>query len=586
MKKIIYFGWIAFILLSVSGCSFIQKPSVDRALELIDDGKTDQAITMLEKLLEEDEENYDAYLGLYQAYYEEENYRKADKTLAQLSDLLLENYEEEDEDLQDFADALLEAKEELEEDYDKIGSWFYDFMTSPYMSEVESDEEEEVVVEEEEETTEESEFSLEELDANMLLAMTRGEVLSLLGEPDKIDEFESFTEAYYNDEGYSVVYSVSDSSNEAPVKIVGLLEEASVFDVGEKVLAEQYDTYDANYGSNYTSDEYYQKSLFGDGNPIARYHKGDSTYLLMMDASNMVTFAYALDQDSTVSASQMQAEDYIGLTLAELKGYQGEIYFTEPSDGDLIVFFFDSPYYFMFQNTSELSDNSVITSVMLDNGGYTLGYNTLGTATRSQIDALLGTNVTILSDDVASGSLVYEKNGLYTYIEISTTNYPNTIIVTGDSTLFGDFSDSTTTDPTGTTTLSASSGGIEFVGIDVATLKTIFGSSYVYDDSYEYFNYLDYTGVPYSFGFYKEDTFNDQTKISTVFVYFKDGGILTASEPFNDVSLQDFKDYYATSFYGVEYFDEYVYFEDDYYWYTVWWYGEETPTYMQIESKE
>ncbi|MBN2222829.1 MAG: hypothetical protein JW708_11530, partial [Vallitaleaceae bacterium] len=222
--------------------------------------------------------------------------------------------------------------------------------------------------------------------------------------------------------------------------------------------------------------------------------------------------------------------------------------------------------------------------VMLDNGGFTMGFDTLSTATRSDIDRLIGSSISILQEDTETGSFVYEKDGLYTYIEISTTSYPNTIIVTSDSSLFGDLTTSSTS--TGTTTLSSSSGGIDFVGTDIATLKTIFGSSYVYDDSYEYFNYLDYDNVPYSFGFYKEDVFDDQTIISTVFIYFDEGGILTVNEPFSNVSLQNFKDNYASSFYGVEYFDEYIYFEDDYYWYTVWWYGEETPTYMQIEMKE
>ncbi|MBN2222127.1 MAG: tetratricopeptide repeat protein, partial [Vallitaleaceae bacterium] len=398
MKRILYYGIFAILFLS-AGCSLIQKPSVESALNLIDDGKTDRAITMLDKLLEEDEENYEAYLGLYQAYYEEENYRKADKVLSQLSELLIENYDEEDDELQDFADSLQDAKEELEEDYDKIGSWYSDFMASPYRSELvednQSDDPEDNIAEEDQEddgenTSPDTQYSLEELDANMLLSMTRKDVISLLGEPDQIDDFESFTEAYYNDEGYSVVYSVKETGDSAAVKIVGLLEEASVFDLGEKILAEQYTNYHSNYGVNYTTSQYLKRSLFGDGNPIARYTKEGNAYLLMMDANDRITFAYALDNESTVTASQMEAEDYIGLTLGDLKRYHGDIYFTEPSDEDLIVFFFNSPYYFMFEGSSTVTDTSVITSVMLDNGGFTMGFDTLSTATRSDIDRLIG----------------------------------------------------------------------------------------------------------------------------------------------------------------------------------------------------
>jgi len=65
------------VLLLTSCSLFAGEPSQDKAEDLVKNGKIDKAIEMYEELLNEDEEDYNLWKGLVEAYMEDEEWEDA-----------------------------------------------------------------------------------------------------------------------------------------------------------------------------------------------------------------------------------------------------------------------------------------------------------------------------------------------------------------------------------------------------------------------------------------------------------------------------------------------------------------------------
>lgn len=122
MKKIIVFIVISIMVVSMVSCAPKDlEVSVDTAEDLIKDGKVDDAIDMLEDILDEDETDLDAWKLLTETYIEVEEYEDAAKVLEDLVDMFVDNYEEIDErDREDIIDIYEELTEDIVKEEDSI----------------------------------------------------------------------------------------------------------------------------------------------------------------------------------------------------------------------------------------------------------------------------------------------------------------------------------------------------------------------------------------------------------------------------------------------------------------------------------
>lgn len=116
IRNILLFGVLMVI---ISGCDLLlPEITVDRAEDFVKEGKIDKAIEIYDELLDEDDENYEAWLGKVEAYIEDKEYKKAGRILEDMGDILEDHYEKDYDD-KDFIDAMedyLDLAEDLKEE--------------------------------------------------------------------------------------------------------------------------------------------------------------------------------------------------------------------------------------------------------------------------------------------------------------------------------------------------------------------------------------------------------------------------------------------------------------------------------------
>lgn len=120
MKKLA--GILILIMLVVlSGCTMLSPASLEKAEKLRDKDKLDQAIEVYEALIDEDEENLEAWFGLAETYMEMESFLESADTLNQTAEVILGEFDSDEDEFEDAFDDLYGYLEDLDEesvDYD------------------------------------------------------------------------------------------------------------------------------------------------------------------------------------------------------------------------------------------------------------------------------------------------------------------------------------------------------------------------------------------------------------------------------------------------------------------------------------
>jgi hypothetical protein len=96
MRKTILLILTLLLVIYFTGCDVISEigkdddPSVDAAEDLIDDGDIGDAIDMLEEIIDDDEDDYETWKLLIEAYIEDEAYEDAADTLEDMGKVIVE----------------------------------------------------------------------------------------------------------------------------------------------------------------------------------------------------------------------------------------------------------------------------------------------------------------------------------------------------------------------------------------------------------------------------------------------------------------------------------------------------------------
>lgn len=126
--------WVLSIVLILTSCTALQPASIDKAEKLLDQDKLDEAVVVYEELIDEDEEDYEAWFGLVELYMDDDEYEDAADVLEDLAEVLLDEYDVEDDDgdiASEFFDALVEIDEnedDLDGDYEYINDFYNTLM--------------------------------------------------------------------------------------------------------------------------------------------------------------------------------------------------------------------------------------------------------------------------------------------------------------------------------------------------------------------------------------------------------------------------------------------------------------------------
>lgn len=120
MKKLVAFIMVIVLSIVLVACQPKEaEKTLDAAEVLIDDDSIDDAIDMIEDILDDDEENYEAWELLVKAYIEDEEYDDAAKVLEDLAEIIVDNYEEDDKDSEEAMEIYTDlAKDITKEDED------------------------------------------------------------------------------------------------------------------------------------------------------------------------------------------------------------------------------------------------------------------------------------------------------------------------------------------------------------------------------------------------------------------------------------------------------------------------------------
>jgi tetratricopeptide (TPR) repeat protein len=125
MRKTILLILTLLLVIYFTGCDVISEigkdddPSVDAAEDLIDDGDIGDAIDMLEEIIDDDEDDYETWKLLIEAYIENEAYEDAADTLEDMGKVIVDNYV--DDDIKDAMDTYEDLAEDImKEDEDII----------------------------------------------------------------------------------------------------------------------------------------------------------------------------------------------------------------------------------------------------------------------------------------------------------------------------------------------------------------------------------------------------------------------------------------------------------------------------------
>lgn len=151
MKKILTVGLCILVLMSLVGCAKTDEQLVDQGYDSIKKDP-DKAIELFEEVLDNDDENIDAYLGLMEVYSREEAYKELEKTMEDIFDI----FDEIDEDdLEDIYEDMEDYAEDILDEEDEMGRWYEEFIA--YFSSNDDDDEttstEEATATEEQEET-------------------------------------------------------------------------------------------------------------------------------------------------------------------------------------------------------------------------------------------------------------------------------------------------------------------------------------------------------------------------------------------------------------------------------------------------
>lgn len=121
MKKMIAVLLMASLILTMTSCA-PKKPrdTVSYAKDLIDDGRIDKAVDVLEEIIDDEEEDYEAWEALVEAYIEDEEYEDAADVLEDMAKIIEDNYEEDDDDIEDAMEAYEELSANIMKEEDSI----------------------------------------------------------------------------------------------------------------------------------------------------------------------------------------------------------------------------------------------------------------------------------------------------------------------------------------------------------------------------------------------------------------------------------------------------------------------------------
>lgn len=122
IRKLLPLMMVFTMILSMTACQPKEvEPSIRAAKDLMDDDKLDEAIDMLEELVDDDDMDFDAWELLIEAYIEDESFDDASDALADLGDVIKDHHDEDDEDVDDAIELYKDFAEELaEEDEDLV----------------------------------------------------------------------------------------------------------------------------------------------------------------------------------------------------------------------------------------------------------------------------------------------------------------------------------------------------------------------------------------------------------------------------------------------------------------------------------
>jgi len=98
-------GLLVIIVLLFTGCDILMpEDSLELAEKYMEKDNIDKAIRVYENLIDEDDENYEAWFGLTETYMEDDEYDDAGDTLEDMAEVIIDNYDAEEEDFIDVID--------------------------------------------------------------------------------------------------------------------------------------------------------------------------------------------------------------------------------------------------------------------------------------------------------------------------------------------------------------------------------------------------------------------------------------------------------------------------------------------------
>jgi len=118
-KSICYRTIVLSIMLIIllTGCSIlVPEPSIELAEKYMDKDKIEKAIEVYDILIEDDEENYEAWIGLAKAYMEKDEFEDAGDTFKDFAEIIIDQFDMDDDDLLDVIDEYNEIVEDLAEE--------------------------------------------------------------------------------------------------------------------------------------------------------------------------------------------------------------------------------------------------------------------------------------------------------------------------------------------------------------------------------------------------------------------------------------------------------------------------------------
>jgi len=128
-------------ILLMTSCSLLTpEPSLDRAEKLVKDGKIDEAIDMYDALLDDDEENNDAWIGLVEAYMEDEEWADAADVMADWAKIIEDNYDPDDRDYKNAVDDYRDLAADIQSEDEDVTVYLLVLEDEPMISPSNEDE--------------------------------------------------------------------------------------------------------------------------------------------------------------------------------------------------------------------------------------------------------------------------------------------------------------------------------------------------------------------------------------------------------------------------------------------------------------